>query len=78
MERTTKKQLDYMLSEVTKLSGLDLSLEAWTPGDNKGTRYAVCRSNGAIELSRCFFGKTEVYDALRLARNILEAMKRNA
>ena len=73
MARTTKAQVDHQLEELTKLSGLPLRLEITRPGDG-ATRYRVM--SAGTDLGRVCLGKTEIYDALKLANDVLWAMRR--
>lgn len=41
MSRYSCKDVDHAASELAKLLGVPLAIEAWSPGDRYGTRYRI-------------------------------------
>ena len=69
-ERITRKQIDNLL-DFARRGGLPLHVPAWSQGDRLGTRYQIECPEGHT-VSRVFFGKTALYDALHFLCNVLE------
>ncbi len=78
-DRTTKRHVLAMLERLTKSTGLPLELEISSPGDGM-TRYQlmvkVNELGGCTELGRVMLGAAEAYDALRLADDVVERLRR--
>ncbi len=69
----TRNDLDHMVERLAKLTGEDLSIETWSPGDG-WTRYRLIRGGDAYRTLTINYRKQEFGGALSMALTVAEMM----
>lgn len=70
---TSRNRLSMKVDHLSKILGIKVDVQVWSPGDSKGTRYEI---SGACIPTQLFYGQKAFEKALDLAISTAECKGR--